>query len=152
AKARLRKLVGVTGAATEISATIVAETALTPAIWQQIARGFDADPGKTRGARFIDLVARLDPGRLTAQQLCDLFVTEDKDKNRQPRANLLNAEQRKAMPQLQPLLEAERDRIFGLDAQLAGALLVERSEAVLDVVAAIAARYDAEKRRHALLD
>ncbi|MHA6299630.1 double-strand break repair helicase AddA [Devosia sp. CAU 1758] len=152
AKANLRALVGTTGTAKEITTALVAETALTRTVWQQIVGSFDADPGKTKGARFIDLVARLNPDRLTAQQLCDLFVTEDKEKNKQPRANLINADQRKTMPALQPLLEAERTRVFALEAQFAAARLVERSEAVLDVVAAIAARYEAEKRRHALLD
>ena len=148
AKARLRAQVGVTGTATEIAARIVSETALTPALWRDIMDSFDADP---KGKRFIDLVARLDPERLSATQICDLFLTE-KDGEKRPRANLLNAEQRKQKPLLQPLLEDERERVFALEAQLAGALLVERSEAVLDVVAAIAARYETEKRRHALLD
>jgi ATP-dependent helicase/nuclease subunit A len=151
-KARLRKLVGVNGTAAELAAEIVAGTGLTKSVWQEITGAFDADPGKTRGTRFIDLVARLDPDRLTAIQLCDLFVTEDKERNKQPRANLFNADQRKQRPSLQPLMEAERERVFALEAQLAGALLVERSEALLDVVAAIAARYEDEKRRHALLD
>jgi ATP-dependent helicase/nuclease subunit A len=37
---------------------------------------FDADPA---GRRFIDMVARLDPERMSAHQLCGLFVTEDKE-------------------------------------------------------------------------
>ncbi|MBJ3785690.1 double-strand break repair helicase AddA [Devosia sediminis] len=152
AKARLRRLVGVTGSTADIARSIVEDTALTRAVWQDIVGSFDPDPARTRGARFIDLVARLDPDRLSASQLCDLFVTTDKDKVKQPRANLLNADQRKQRPLLQPLLEGERNRVFALEAQLAGALLVERSEAVLDVVAAIAARYEDDKRRHALLD
>jgi len=149
AKARLRALVGVTGSASEIAEEIVSGTALTRSVWQEIMSGFDADP---TGRRFIDMVARLDPDRLSAQQLCALFVTEDKDRTKQPRARLLNAAQAKAKPILQGLLEGERERVFALDSQLAGALLVERSEAVLDVVAAIARRYETEKRRHALLD
>lgn len=149
AKTRLRSLVGATGSAADIAASIVGETALTRSVWQDIVGTFDTDPA---GKRFIDQVARLDPDRLTANQLCNLFVTEDKERNKRPRANLLNAEQRKTRPLLQPLLEAERDRVFALDSQFCGALLVERSEAVLDVVAAIVARYEAEKRRHALLD
>jgi len=149
AKTRLRALVGVSGSATEIAKEIVSGTALTRPVWQDILSSFDADPA---GKRFIDLIARLDPDRLSAQQLCALFVTEDKDKTKQPRARLLNAAQAKAKPVLQGLLEDERERVFSLERQLAGALLVERSEAVLDVVAAIARRYETEKRRHALLD
>lgn len=148
AKQRLRRLVGVSGSATDIARQITEGTALTISVWQEIVSSFDASPA---GRRFIDLVARLDPARLSASQLCDLFLTE-KDGEKRPRANLLNAEQRKAKPLLQPLLEQERARVFELEAQLNGALLVERSEAVLDVVAAIAARYEREKRRHALLD
>ena len=149
AKARLRRQVGVTGTASDIAEEIVADSALTKPVWQEIMSSFDADPA---GRRFIDMVARHDPERLSAQQLCGLFVTEDKDKNKQPRARLLNAAQAKAKPGLQALLEDERERVFALESQLAGALLAQRSEAVLDVVAAIAGRYETEKRRHALLD
>ncbi|WP_338721601.1 double-strand break repair helicase AddA [Devosia sp. XK-2] len=148
AKRRLCQLVNASGTASEIAARIASETALTKTVWQDIVQSFNADPA---GRRFIDMVARLDPERLTANQLCTLFVTE-KDGEKRPRANLLNAEQRRAKPLLQPLLEAERDRVFDLEAQLGGALLVERSQAVLDVVVAIARRYESEKRRHALLD
>ncbi|SMQ85839.1 DNA helicase/exodeoxyribonuclease V, subunit A [Devosia lucknowensis] len=151
AKARLRRLVGAPGDQADITTAIVEQTALTRAVWEDIVSSFDADPARTKGARFIDLVARLNPDRLTADQLCDLFLTE-KDGEKRPRANLLNAEQRKARVELQPLLEEERDRIFALEAQLAGAMLVARSEALLDVVAAIVRHYDDEKRRHALLD
>lgn len=149
AKARLRNVVGVAGTASDIAEEIVADSALTKPVWQEIMSSFDADPA---GRRFIDMVARLDPDRMSAHQLCGLFVTEDKDKVKQPRARLLNAAQAKAKPALQALLEDERERVFALESQLSGALLVERSEAVLDVVAAIAARYETEKRRHALLD
>ncbi len=149
AKARLRAVVGVTGTASEIKREIVTASALTKSVWQEIMSSFDAAP---TGRRFVDMVARLDPERLSAHQLCDLFVTEDKQKVKHPRARLLNAAQARTKPHLQALLEGERERIFALDGQLCGALLVERSEAVLDVVAAIAVRYETEKRRHALLD
>lgn len=152
AKQRLRALVGFGSASgTDIAAEIVANTALTSALWRELVESFDADPHKTRGARFIDLAARLDPKRLSADQIIDLFLTE-KDGVKGPRANLLNAAQRKAKPDLLAALQDEQERLMALQGQLAAARLVERSEAVLDVVAAIRDRYEQQKRRHALLD
>lgn len=152
AKNRLRRLTGVSETSPQtIEAELSASTLLTSAVARELITAFDADPTKTRGARFIDMLARHDPDRLSAGVLIDLFVTENKGV-RGPRANLLNASQQKQRPHLQPLLEAERERVAALDAQLVAARLVERSESLLDVVAAIAQRYETEKRRHALLD
>src|SRR5690606_12144136 len=69
-----------------------------------------------------------------------------------PRARLMVKKEVETYPHLHDLLLAEQERLIALDAEMTAALLVERSEAVLDVVAAIEARYANEKRRHSLLD
>ena len=129
---------------------IVSGTALTPAVWRQFAEAFDGNVDK--GTRFVDLLARLDPERLTAGQICGLFVVEKPDGTRSPRSNLLNATQRKARPELFDLLEAEQARVVALDEELMPLKLVGRSEAVLDIVAAISRQYEDRKRAGSLLD
>src|SRR5690606_1928591 len=60
AKRNLRKLVGLGNrSAADIRAEIKDHSSLTLDLWRTLVESFDADPTKTRGARFIDLVARL---------------------------------------------------------------------------------------------
>lgn len=146
AKARLRALVGGGGeTAQDLETEFLAGSLLTPAVLRDMAQRLGGDPDGTRSS---DVLARLDRDRPTLAGLRKLFFT---DKN-EPRARLLLKAEQLAHPDLNDLLLAEQERLGALEVQLAGALLVERSEAVLDVVSAIAARYEAEKRRHALLD
>ncbi|MCP8883057.1 double-strand break repair helicase AddA [Devosia sp. XJ19-1] len=147
AKARLRALVGFEGASPEeISRQILSDTLLTPDTLRLVVTRLNGDPqGNTRCA---DLLARLDPDRPDVEGLRAAFFTGKGD----PRARLMLKKEIETFPELHELLQAEQERLIGLEAALAEALLVARSEAVLDVVAAIAARYEAEKRRHALLD
>jgi ATP-dependent helicase/nuclease subunit A len=150
-KRNLRQLLKV-GTRTEqdIADEIVSGTALTPAVWHQFAEAFDGN--REKGTRFVDLLARLDPEQLTAGQICGLFVVEKSDGTRSPRSSLLNAGQRKARPDLFDLAEAEQARVVALDEQLVALKLVSRSEAVLDIVAAIARQYESRKRAGSLLD
>jgi ATP-dependent helicase/nuclease subunit A len=149
-KRNLRRLLKV-GDRTErdIIGEIVGSTALTPEVLQAFAEAFD---GNATGTRVVDMLARLDPKRLTAGQICSLFVVEKADGTRSPRSNLLNAAQRKARPDLFELLEAEQARVVALDEALMPLKLVSRSEAVLDIVAAIARHYEDRKRAGSLLD
>jgi ATP-dependent helicase/nuclease subunit A len=150
-KANLRQLLQVGGRTEQdIIGEIVSGTALTPLVFQAFAEAFDGNPDK--GTRFVDMLARLDAQRLTAGQICALFVVEKSDGTRSPRANLLNAAQRKARPDLFELLEAEQARVVALDAELMPLKLVGRSEAMLDIVAAIARHYEDRKRAASLLD
>lgn len=150
-RANLRMLLGADDRhAADVAMEIVADTALTPKVWREIVTLFE---GKTdSGTRLVDMMARLDPERLTARQLCGLFVTEKSDGTRGPRANLLNAGQRKQRPDFADLLVAEQERVMQRDGELLGLELVARSEAVLEIVAAIARRYEASKRARSLLD
>ena len=150
-KANLRRLLGTGNArASDIAGLLVDETLLTPEVWQQFSDSFDGNTDK--GSRFVDMLARLDPDHLTARQLCNLFVTDKKDGTRGARANLLNAGQRGQRPDLADLLLAEQERVVALDAALLPLQMVERSDAMLDIVAAIAQRYEASKRARSLLD
>ncbi len=146
AKARLRRLVGHAGAtADDIEAEMVDGTLLTPSVLRDMVRRLGGDPA---GTRLADALARLDPERPGLAGLRKVFFTDKGE----PRARLLLKGEQAAHPDLQALLLAEQERLIALGQELTGALLVERSDAVLDVVAAIHGRYEREKRRHALLD
>jgi ATP-dependent helicase/nuclease subunit A len=146
AKARLRNLVGHTGDPVEaVEARLAAETLLGPAILRDLVSRCQANPG---GDACVDLLARLDPERPHPALLRQAFFT----KGGEPRKRLLLKAQKDAHPDIDELLVAEQERLVRLEAEANAALLVARSEAVLDVVAAIRSRYDVEKRRHALLD
>ena len=147
AKARLRALVGNPVAdAAQLQAAMVDQTLLDPATLRRVVETLGGNPeGNTRCA---DLLARLDPDHPHAEGLRAAFFTGKGD----PRARLMVKKEVEAHPDLLDLLTAEQERLIALDRELNAALMLERSEAVLDVVAAIAARYEDEKRRHALLD
>lgn len=152
AKARLRQLLGgVATSAEDILAQIVEDSTFDAALHRDLVVAFDADPAKTRGVRFIDVLARYPAGQLSGTDLVSIFITDGKN-GRGPRSNLLNAAQQKARPGVQERLEDEAERIAALDRQLVGARLLERSNGVLDILVAIARRYEDDKRRRALLD
>lgn len=147
AKTRLRRLVGVgTESADALFADITGETLLTPETLRHLVATLGGDPaGKSR---CVDLLARLDPDQPDAQSLRDAFFTGKGE----PRARLMLKAEQTAQPQFLDLLTAEQDRLIALDSALKAAQLVERSAAVLDILVAIAKRYEDDKRRHALLD
>ena len=148
AKARLRRFVGHEDGASPdvIESRINASTSLTPDVARSIVSRLNGNP--EGNSRCIDLLARLDPDNPTIEGLRAAFFTAKGE----PRSRLMAKKEIEAHPDLHELLLAEQQRLIGIEAQLNAARLVARSEAVLDVVAAIAARYEAEKRRHALLD
>ena len=147
AKARLRALVGHSGAsANDIAQRMIANRLLTPNVTRELIACLKGDPaGNTRCA---DLLARLDADNPTAGGWRAAFFTGEG----KPRARLMVKKEVETYPHLHDLLLAEQERLIALDREMIAALLVERSEAVLDVVAAIEARYANEKRRHSLLD
>ncbi len=145
AKTRLRTLVGVGAiSSTTLNRQLSSESLLTPDILRDAVSALGGLPG---GKRFVDYLARIDPARIGSRSLRTAFVTVEG----KPRG-LLNAGQRGRRPDLQALLEREQGRILALIDALARAELVERSEALLDVVAAIVARYERDKRARSRLD
>ncbi|ODT74688.1 MAG: double-strand break repair helicase AddA [Pelagibacterium sp. SCN 64-44] len=146
AKRHLRSLVGVDSGADMLRTELVASTLLTSGALREVVECLAGNPaGNTRCA---DLLARLDPENPTADGLRAAFFTGKGE----PRARLMLKKEVEAYPSLHDLLLAEQDRLVRIDAALNAALLVERSEALLDIVAAIRARYEADKSRHSLLD
>ena len=146
AKRRLRKLVDAPKGETvaSIEAEMVDATLLGPA---EIARILEVCP--PRGGRtFEDGLARLDTEAPTVEALLDTFLTKDRCV---PKA-FPKKDFRLADPELAALALAEAERLAALAARRTACALIERSDALLDVLAAISARFEAEKRRRSLLD
>ena len=146
AKANLRRLVGDSiGNVRDLQARFVGDTLLSPLDIREIVQLLDGMPtGKTRIA---DLLARLDPDQLDPSGWRAVFFTTTGS----PRT-LLAAKDRAKYPHIQERLESEQARLVALDAALGKARLIERSEALLDIVVAIVARYEHHKRARSLLD
>ena len=147
AKRRLRELVGYDGASVEtIAQGVLANRLLTPSLLKELVSCLKGDPAGN--SRCADLLARLDPDHPSVDGLRAAFFTATGG----PRARLMVKKEIETYPHLHEVLLAEQERLVAVEAEMNAALLVARSEAVLDVVAAIRARYEEEKRRHSLLD
>jgi len=151
AKARLRSFIAYSGqrAGADVRRDIAAPSLLAPTDIETLVTAFGGDPAKTKSARFVDFLARIaDPAHPTAAELVSSFLTGDGD----PRKNLLNKDQRAEFPEIQQRLEVERDRVAALHAEFVKLSLIERSEALIDLLAALAADYERRKRASAQLD
>jgi len=148
AKARLRRLLKAEGA--ETSAALLAEVVAGRLLGKaEYARVLALTPPKPGGTQFEDLLARLDPDAPDPKRLLRAFLTADGTVRARgfPKKALADAD-----PALADAVLAEAQRLADLARRLNGALLVERSEALLDVLGAIADRYAAQKRARSLLD
>jgi len=147
AKLRLRRLVGAgTEMAEELAEQITTETLLTPETLRQIVSTLGGNPEGNR--KCADLLARLDPDAPDKDMLHAAFFTGKGE----PRTSLLTKAEQTAHPHFLTVLTQEQERLMALDAAIKSAQLVERSAAILDILVAIAERYENDKRRHALLD
>ena len=147
AKRELRRVAGFDPSwqSDDIRRKIVSGGALSATEWhaQGVALG-----GRSGGNRFVDLLAACSPGGATADDLLAAFFTKEGT----PRGSLLAKALRQQYPAADVLFAVEQARIGELKEQLASALLVERSEALLDLLAAIVARYEGQKRARSWLD
>jgi len=106
-----------------------------------------AAPGPD-GDEFVDRLARIDPERPD----CDLLLAAYLTQTGTARKILLKKPVALLIPDVAQRLLDEAARLERLRLELTRAELVERSEAMLDIVGAIAASYDARKRTRSLLD
>jgi len=100
------------------------------------------------GDDFVDRLARIDPQRPDIDALCEAYLTKDGT----ARKTLLKKATAALIPDVAARLDAEAARLERLSFALTRAELVERSEAMLDIIAAITDRYEAQKRASSLLD
>ncbi|MCS6759755.1 MAG: UvrD-helicase domain-containing protein, partial [Candidatus Devosia euplotis] len=147
AKANLRALVGPAASrtATDISTAIIAERLVTPA---DIARLFVLCPPSGGNRKLEDKLAAIDPADPSPAAWLRAFLTADETVP----ARLVVKTVSSADPDLADLLTAEAERLAELAAARRAAQLIERSDALLDIVAAVSKRYEAQKRARSLLD
>ena len=147
AKIRLKRLVGLSNvSAADLVASATRDTLLTPDVLLQLVSTLGGNPEGSR--KCVDLLARLDPESPDREGLSAAFFTGKGE----PRASLLTKAEQTAYPHFLDLLTAEQERLVALETAIRAARLVERSNAVLDILVAIARRYEDDKRRRALLD
>lgn len=140
AKHRLQQLLGAQTPLETLTARASADTLLTFAVLETLTR--------TCKGRFVELLADINAEAITFPALKTAFFTVEG----KPRASLLLKKDATTYPDLHQLLLDEQERLVRIEAEMSAARLLARSNAVLDVVAAIVAEYETEKRRHALLD
>lgn len=144
-KRNLRRLLGVTRSLPELDSAILAERLIGPA---EFTRLFGICPPKGGNRSLEDKLSVLDPAAPAPQDWMRAFLTaDDTVPLRFPVKAITSAD-----PALAEQLLAEAERLAGLAAERRAAQMVARSEAVLDIVAAIASRYETSKRRRSLLD
>lgn len=145
AKRTLRREIGRVRPREEILADIAAGYLLDAADHAVIFRLRPPEPG---GNAFEDALAEIDPARPDPLELLDTYLTKDETvPARFPRKALLNE-----APVVAAKALAEAQRLETLAAELKRATLVERSDAMLDVVGAIAEHYERAKRARSQLD
>jgi ATP-dependent helicase/nuclease subunit A len=147
AKRNLRQAVGVgPGELREAVITQIAEGYIPTAadhrtLFQLIAPDPDGDD-------FVDRLARIDPARPEMDLLFSAYLTQ----NFTARKTLIKKQTAALIPDVAQRFYDEAARLERLNGELTRAELVERSEALLEIVGAIAAAYEDRKRARSLLD
>ncbi|WP_171015670.1 double-strand break repair helicase AddA [Devosia sp. FKR38] len=147
AKANLRALIGAaaTLSVDEIEAAITGERLIGPADLQAL---FAITPPKGGNRSLEDKLAALDASSPAPDAWLRAFLTKDLTLP----SRLVVKAVTTANPDLADQLQAEAERLAALAAARSAAALVDRSEALLDIVAAVGQRYEATKRARSLLD
>lgn len=146
AKRELRKLVGNVGTIDEVMAEVSSGYGLDRDDHAAIFALIRPDP---YGTDFVDRLGQIDPERPDPDDLLDAFLTQA---DRTARKTLIKKATAVLIPEVAARVVAEGQRLERLYQKLVTAELVARSEAMLDVVAAISAHYEKAKRARSLLD
>ena len=147
AKRNLRRLVGVgegelrESVLTEIAAGYGPTLADHRAVFDLVAPDPDGDD-------FVDRLSRIDPAHPELDLLFSAYLTQSGT----ARKTLLKKQTALLIPEVAQRLTDEAARLERLNGELTRAELVERSEAMLEIVGAISAAYEERKRARSLLD
>ncbi|MEO5807697.1 double-strand break repair helicase AddA [Devosia sp.] len=147
AKANLRQLTGLGNgpSSAAIEAEMLSARLIGPV---EIAALLAICPPKGQGTAFEEKLARIDPANPSLDDWLKAFLTADLAVPKGFPKKAFGA----ADPDLADLALMEADRLEQLAAERNAVWLVERSEALLDVVGAISDRFEARKRAQSLLD
>jgi ATP-dependent helicase/nuclease subunit A len=146
AKRELRSVIGRTAGIDEVMAEMSSGYGLIRADHAAI---FAIVPPNPDGSDFVDRLSQIDPASPDPEALLDTFLTQA---DRTARKTLLKKATGVLIPEIAQKLVDEAARLEGLYGQLVAAELIARSEAMLDIVAAISAHYEQAKRARSLLD
>ncbi|MEO6395896.1 MAG: double-strand break repair helicase AddA [Devosia sp.] len=146
AKRELRKLIGNARSIAAVERDILSNSLFPRAQWQQLFDLLPPDPSKMQRLNFCERLYRLRDAAPDAAELLDAFLKDGREPYRD-----------RCMAKISDValagkVGAEHDRLAALAIELNAAELLERSEAMLDIVAAISAHYERAKRRRSLLD
>ncbi len=145
AKRELGKLIGDVGAIEDVLEDIASFYPLTAADHAEL---FAISPPDPDGTGFIDRLAVIDPDHPDPDAMLEAFLTQERTARRNPLRKAIAS----LVPEIADKVVAECDRLERLARDLGRAELVARSEAMLDIVGAISAHYEAAKRARSLLD
>ena len=146
AKRQLRKLIRGAASIDDVLTEIAEGYPLNAGDHAEIFALTRPDPS---GTDFIDRLSQIDPERPDPEALLDAFLTQAE---RTARKTLIKKATAALIPEIAARLVAEGARLERLALKLVAAELLERSEAMLDIVAAISAHYERAKRARSLLD
>ena len=145
AKAELRRRVRPAGSIAQVMTAVGDGYGLTAA---DHARLFELIAPNPNGNDFVDKLSRINPAEPDPEELFEAFLT----KEGKARKTLIRKATAALIPDIAERLTAEAARIEEMRDTLTAAELVERSEAMLDIVGAISVHYEAGKRARSLLD
>ncbi len=145
AKRELRRLAGSPPSIDDALDAIAQGYTLTAADHRAIFNLLRPDP---EGDDFVDRLARIDPAHPDVDALYEAFLTQTFT----ARKTLLKKATAVLIPDIAQKFTAEAMRLELAHADRMRAELVERSEAMLDIIAAISAHYEKQKRARSLLD
>ncbi len=145
AKAELRRLIANVGSIDDVMTEIAEGYPLDVSDHRRIFALIPPDPA---GSDFVDRLSRIDPELPDAEAMLDAFLTLE----RTARKTLIKKATAALILDIAAKLTAEAARLERLNRKLAAATLLERSDAMLDIVAAISEHYEQAKRARSLLD
>ncbi len=146
AKRQLRRIIRNVGTIADVHHEITEGYPLTAAEHEAIFALVTPEPG---GTDFADRLALVDARHPNPELLLDAFLTQG---DRTARKTLLKKATAALIPEIMAKLVDEAGRLERLNRKLAAATLLERSDAMLDVVSAISTHYERAKRSRSLLD
>ncbi|MCF6326849.1 MAG: double-strand break repair helicase AddA [Devosiaceae bacterium] len=150
AKNNLRQFLNVKSKRTleQVNREIVTSTLLDESSFNSVIELLEHSSPEAKSLRFVNLLAKMDFGALSSDGLQAAFLTNKGT----PRKNLMLAKEKSEHKQLLSLLQAEQGRIFELSLETIKISLIERSEALLDVLAKIWKSYEQAKQSMEVLD
>jgi ATP-dependent helicase/nuclease subunit A len=145
AKRQLRQLIRDVGSIADVHAEVASSYGLSAEDHRAIFDLVTPEPG---GSDFVDRLSLVDPALPDPDLLFSAFLTQEHS----ARKTLLKKPIGSLIPEISARVIAEGARLETLYTKLRAAELLERSDAMLDIVAAISDRYERAKRARSLLD